>query len=118
MKWRARSPRPTFCLRQSLLGNPYFRPPKTMNDFLELAKSIGTPAGMLAAIIYFLSRAGKFLGPMIEKLFTAHVAMVESLKTTNETTQPLIQSQHGMITDIHEVVVPANRAAPPPRSTT
>ena len=76
-----------------------------MDDFTELLKSIGTPAGMLAALVYFLSRAGKFLGPMVEKLFTAHVGMVGSLQQAVEKTQPMLTEQHGMITDIHEEVV-------------
>lgn len=76
-----------------------------MDDFTELAKSIGTPAGMLAAIVFFLSRSGKFLGPMVEKLFAAHISMVDSLKATVDSTQPMLKSQHGMITDIHGVVV-------------
>ena len=77
-----------------------------MQDFTELLKSIGTPAGMLAALVFFLSRAGNFLAPMVEKLFAAHCGMVESLKSAVEKTQPMLTEQHGMITDIHEVVVP------------
>lgn len=91
-----------------------------MNDIMELAKSIGTPAGMLAAIVFFLSRSGKFLGPMVEKLFIAHLGMVEALKTSAEKTQPMIANQHGMITDIHKVVVtdkPHSRCQPTDKTT-
>lgn len=80
-----------------------------MSEIAELAKSIGTPAGMLAAMVFFLSRCGKFLGPMVEKLFAAHCGMVESLKQAVEKTQPMISEQHGMISDIHHVVVPNSR---------
>ncbi len=82
-----------------------------MDDITELLKSIGTPAGMLAAIVFFLSRASKFLGPMVEKLFAAHVGMVESLKASVEKTQPMLTEQHGMISDIHEEVV-TNKTKP------
>lgn len=82
-----------------------------MDDFKSLLTSVGTPAGMLAAIVYFLSRSGKFLGPMVEKLFVAHVGMVDSLRAAAEKTQPLLQEQHEMITDIHGVVV-TDKATP------
>ncbi len=80
-------------------------------NLTELLKSFGTPAGMLAALAFFGSKAGKFFRPLVEQLFAAHIGMVNSLQKTVEKSQPMLEEQHGMVKEIHDEVV--SKGKPP-----
>ena len=77
-----------------------------MNDLTQLFKDVGTPLGVLIALLYGTHRAAKFLAPWVEKLFASHLGMVDALKSNAEHSQPIIKDTHVMVGDIHDAVVP------------
>lgn len=54
--------------------------PETFQTFVD---SVGFPIAIVAVTGFGLWRVFKWLGPRIESLFTAHLRLVEDLRTTN-----------------------------------
>lgn len=56
-----------------------------MNEFIELTKSLGSTAGIMAVMIVSVWKVCKWLGPQIVEIKTRHLAFVDRIELTQDT---------------------------------
>jgi len=81
-----------------------------VNVIVGISAKLGIPGGVGGAL-YFAYRIGKWLQPWVEKLFTAHLELVDSLKDSLKTITAMQATIAAKTEATHEAIDAAARLA-------
>jgi flagellar biogenesis protein FliO len=66
-------------------------------DLLQVFSQLGLPAGLIVTGVYFLSRLGQYMAPLLAQVTDKHIELIETLKEQSVKQTSLLESQNQVL---------------------